>query len=170
MSREARAESTRFRMIADIPSRTIKRPTGCDFTNPTSAEIPALGQLMLAAYRGTPDEADAGTTIACATEEIRRVFDGKYGELIQEASFVAHEDNRPIAVTLITVWQGEPLLAYAFTAHSHTGQGVSRALITASINALAMRGHARLNLAVNENNSRARKLYESMGFRRSNAV
>jgi GNAT superfamily N-acetyltransferase len=169
MSDTASAESARFRMIANI-SRTVEHLSIHEFANPLSTDIAALGELMLAAYRGTPDEADAGQTIASATEEIGRVFSGEYGQLIWEASFVASEGNEPIAVTLVTVWQGEPLLAYVFTAPSHAGRGLARNLIRASMNTLAAHGHTRLNLAVTENNPRAWKLYESIGFQRFNAA
>lgn len=105
MSDMTSAESTRFRMIANI-SRTAERLPNHEFTNPLSTDIAALGELMLAAYRGTPDEADAGQTITSAVEEIGRVFRGEYGQLIPEASFVASERNEPVAVTLVTGWQG----------------------------------------------------------------
>jgi ribosomal protein S18 acetylase RimI-like enzyme len=169
MSDAASAESTRFRMTVNL-SRTAERAQNSAFTNPLSADIPALGELMRAAYRGTPDEDDAGQTTESATEEIGRVFNGEYGELISEASFIARQGNEPIAATLVTAWQGEPLLAYVFTAPSHTGRGLARNLIMASMNALADYGHARLNLAVTENNARAWKLYEKIGFQRFNGA
>ncbi|MGW4985098.1 N-acetyltransferase family protein [Streptomyces mirabilis] len=157
--------SARFRMTAIISERS-ECSLNSELPHPTSEDIPALGNLMLASYLGTPNEADAGQTATSATAEIRRVFDGEYGKLILEASFVVRDGNKPVATALVTSWQGEPLLAYVFTAPSHTGRGLARSLIGASMNALAVQGHGRLNLAVTEDNPRAWKLYESIGFQR----
>ncbi|MET7334734.1 GNAT family N-acetyltransferase [Nonomuraea sp. NPDC005650] len=65
---------------------------------------------------------------------------------------------------LTTLWKEEPLLAYVFTAPSHTGQGLGRRLIEASMHAVGEQGHPTLSLAVTEHNVRARRLYESLGF------
>ncbi|MFH0176658.1 GNAT family N-acetyltransferase [Streptomyces cacaoi] len=158
-------QSARFRMTVNLSKRST-RSLESEFPNPINDDIPALGELMLAAYRGTPNEADAGQTVESATAEITRVFDGEYGHPMLEASFVARNGNTPVAVTLVTSWRGEPLLAYVFTAPSHTGHGLARSLIEASMNALAVQGHDRLNLAVTEDNPRAWKLYEIIGFQR----
>lgn len=119
---------------------------------------------MWAAYRGTPDERDAGDGVGSATEEIRLVFAGEHGRFLPDASFVAEDDGRLTAAALVTLWKETPLLAYVFTAPSHTGRGLARRLIEATMGALTEQGHDRLSLAVTEHNTRARALYESLGF------
>ncbi|MEV4116058.1 GNAT family N-acetyltransferase [Nonomuraea sp. NPDC049695] len=135
-----------------------------DFRHPVEADLPALGQLMWEAYRGTPDEEDAGGSVAAATEEIRLAFTGAYGPFLPAASFVAEDGGRPVAAALVTVWKDVPLLAFVFTAPSHTGRGLGRRLVEAAMHALGAQGHGLLSLAVTEENVRARRLYESMGF------
>ncbi|MCO5971816.1 GNAT family N-acetyltransferase [Actinoallomurus soli] len=156
------AEPRRYRLDAMLSWPPA--PVDASFRTPARADLPLLGALMWDAYRGTPDERDAGDGVASATEEVRLTFDGKYGPFVPEASFVAEEDGRLVAAALVTVWQGTPLLAFVFTASSHTGRGLARRLIRAAMGALAGLGYDRLSLAVTEDNAHARRLYESMGF------
>ncbi|MCO5998887.1 GNAT family N-acetyltransferase [Actinoallomurus rhizosphaericola] len=156
------AEPRRYRLDAMLSRPPV--PADESFRTPTRADLPLLGALMWDAYRGTPDERDAGDGVASATEEIRLTFDGEHGPFVPEASFVAEEDGRLVAAALVTVWRGTPLLAFVFTASSHTGRGLARRLIRAAMGALAELGYDRLSLAVTEDNARARTLYESMGF------
>jgi GNAT superfamily N-acetyltransferase len=150
----------RFRLDISLP-RSV--PTH-DFRHPAEADIAALGALMWEAYRGTPDEHDAGDGVISATHEIQLVFRGEHGPFQPAASFVAEDDGRLVAAALVTVWKEEPLLAYVFTAPSHTGRGLARRLVEAVMRALGEQGHVQLSLAVTERNLRARRLYESMGF------
>lgn len=142
----------------------VSAPMDGSFRTPTHEDLSLLGALMWDAYRGTPEERDVGDGLVSATEEVRLTFDGEYGPFLPEASFIAEEDGRPVAAALVTVWNGTPLLAFLFTAPSHTGRGLARRLIRATMWALAERGYHRLSLAVTESNTRARALYESMGF------
>lgn len=156
------AEPRRYRLDAMLSGPPA--PVDGSFRAPSPEDLPLLGALMWEAYRGTPDERDAGDGVASATEEIRLTFDGEYGPFLPEASFIAEEGGRPVAAALVTDWNGTPLLAFVFTASSHTGRGLARRLIRATMGALAERGYDRLSLAVTEDNKRARALYESMGF------
>ncbi len=147
----------------DVP---LPRPVPAHaFRHPSEADVPALGQLMWDSFQGTPDEPDAGSDPAAATDEIRRLFAGEHGPFLPAASFVAECDGRPVAAALVTLWRQDlPLLAYAFTAPSYTGRGLGRRLIEAAMHALGECGHERLTLAVTAHNVRARRLYESLGF------
>jgi GNAT superfamily N-acetyltransferase len=157
---EPSVEPKRFRLDVSLP-----RPVPAhDFRHPESGDIPALGALMWDAYRGTPDERDTGDGVGSATEEVRLTLGGAYGDFVPAASFVADEDGRPVAAALVTMGKGDPLLAFVFTAPSHTGQGLGRRLTEAAMHALGAQGHSLLSLAVTEDNVRARRLYGSMGF------
>jgi GNAT superfamily N-acetyltransferase len=151
----------RYRLDATLSG--IRAPMDHTFRSPTREDIPLLGALMWDAYRGTPDERDVGDGVTSATEEVRLTFDGEYGPFLPEASFVAEEGGHLVAAALVTLWRG-PLLAFVFTASSHTGRGLARRLIQAAMGALAEQGYDRLSLAVTGQNTRARALYESMGF------
>ncbi|WP_433174711.1 N-acetyltransferase family protein [Actinoallomurus sp. CA-150999] len=156
------AEPMRYRLDATLYG--IRASIGHSFRSPTRDDIPLLGTLMWDAYRGTPDERDVGDGVPSATEEVRLTFEGEYGPFLPEASLVAEEGGRLVAAALVTVWRGVPLLAFVFTASSHTGRGLARRLIEAVMGALVGQGYDRLSLAVTGQNTRARALYESMGF------
>lgn len=151
----------RFRLDVVLPRATTAPH---DFRHPDESDIPALGALMWDAYRGTPDEIDAGDGVETATHEIGLAFQGAHGPFQHKASFVAEQDGHLVAAALVTVWKGEPLLAYLFTAPEHTGRGLGRRLVEAVMHALGEQGHTQLSLAVTENNTRARRLYDSLGF------
>ncbi|MDR8409432.1 GNAT family N-acetyltransferase [Nonomuraea sp. 3-1Str] len=150
----------RFRLDVRLPQAVPAH----DFRHPGEADISALGRLMWEAYRGTPDEEDAGGSVGAATEEIRLTLTGEHGIFLPTASFVADDGARPVAAALVTEWQQVPLLAYVFTAPSHAGEGLGRRLIEAAMHALGEQGYRLLSLAVTEANVRARRLYASMGF------
>lgn len=126
-------------------------------------DVPALAAPMWDAYRGTPDEMDAGS-LEGAAREVRLTMDGEYGTFLRDASFVAEHGGRPVAAALVTLYRGFPLLAFVFVAPSHAGQGVGRGLIRAVMHALAAQGHDTLTLAVTRRNRRARRLYGRLGF------
>ncbi|GAA4632224.1 hypothetical protein GCM10023196_064750 [Actinoallomurus vinaceus] len=152
----------RYRLDASLYGIRVRMDHS--FRSPTRGDIPLLGALMWDAYQGTPDERDVGDGVPSATEEVRLTFDGEYGPFLPEASFVAEEGGRPVAAALVTVWREVPLLAFVFTAPSHTGRGLARRLIEAVMGSLVEQGYDRLSLAVTGQNTRARALYESMGF------
>lgn len=127
------------------------------------ADLHVLAALMWDAYRGTPDEGDVGGPDG-ALRELRLTLAGEYGTFLPDASFVAEPDGRPVAAALVTVYRDEPLLAFLFTAPSHTGRGLGRELILAVMHAVAERGHDTLTLAVTRRNRRARLLYHRLGF------
>lgn len=158
-------QSPRRRLRVELPQPVP--PPAARLRTATWQDIPALGALMFAAYQDTPDAADAGDTVADATHEISMVFAAEHGQMLPEASFIASDQtNRPIAATLVTIWKGEPLLAYVFTAPQHRGQGLATTVITATMHTLGRHGHPALNLAVTDANTPAASLYNHLGFQR----
>ncbi len=131
--------------------------------NPEPDDLEDLAILMLDAYAGTID-ASGEETLEDARTEIRNVFEGVYGEPLLDASYVALEDDTPVAVTLVTLYEGAPFLAFVFTGASWKGQGLAPALIQLSMNALAAREYDRLALVVTRGNEAAMRIYKRMGF------
>lgn len=129
----------------------------------TRDDAPALAALMWDAYRGTPDEADAGSPEGAA-REVRLTLAGEYGTFLPAASFVAEDEGRPVAGALVTLYKDLPLLAFLFVAPSRAGRGLGRGLVQAVMHALAEQGHDTLSLAVTRRNHRARRLYDHLGF------
>jgi ribosomal protein S18 acetylase RimI-like enzyme len=130
------------------------------------SDAPDLAILMLAAFRGTLD--DEGEDIDQARDEVRQTFAGVYGPLMWNSSFVVDDESaRPAlrSASVITFWQGSPLLSFTVT-HPRAGRsGLATALICQSARTLAAAGHTRLDLFVTRGNTPAERLYDKLGFR-----
>jgi len=133
--------------------------------NISREDVPALGELMLAAYQDTIDY--EGETLEAAVAEIRGTINGQYGPFLGDCSFLIEEKRRLLTACMIT-WSAElkaPLLTFSMTRPEAQRQGMGTMLIKTSINALVDRGHRDLYLVVTEGNAPAQHLYEKIGFR-----
>ncbi len=129
------------------------------------SDASCLARLMFDAYRGTID--DEGGTLDDAMAEVEKTLGGGYGEALLDASF-AVEGPSPqelLSASIITLFRGEPLLAFSMTSPAAQGRGLAGALIMECARALAELGHERLLLVVTRGNERAERLYEQLGFR-----
>jgi ribosomal protein S18 acetylase RimI-like enzyme len=144
---EERAPST------EPPRRRVER-----------SDVPALGDLMLAAYRGTVDDEDE--TLEDAVGEVEGILDGTYGPFAADASFVVEADDGLVGASLVAIWEWEsrPLLLYLVVRPDAKRRGIGTALMLESANALATAGHHALDLFVTEANEPAINLYRKLGF------
>ena len=126
------------------------------------SDAPALGELMLATYRGTVD--DEGETLEDAVAEIERVLEGSYGPFASDASFVVEGDDGLVGASLVAVWESHPLLLYLVVRPETKRRGVGTSLLIESCNALLAAGHPELDLFVTETNEPAVNLYRKLGF------
>ena len=129
------------------------------------SDAAALGELMLAAYRGTVD--DEGETLEDAVAEVEGVLDGSYGPFSADASFVVEGDgDLLVGASLVAIWDWEsrPLLLYLVVRPEAKRRGVGTALLIATGNALSAAGHPELDLFVTEANAPAVGLYRKLGF------
>lgn len=145
------------------PSESLDASIAADSRETTDLKC-ELAALMFESYQGTVD--DDGETLEDAMAEIDGTIRGRYGALIAGASFIRRspEGSGIIAASLLTLYQGLPLLAFSMTHPRYQRRGHARALITASIAALQDRGDTELHLSVHEANQAAIGLYRSIGF------
>jgi ribosomal protein S18 acetylase RimI-like enzyme len=123
----------------------------------------AIGELMLAAYRGTVD--DEGETREDAVAEVERVLDGSYGTFVSDASFAVEGGDGLLGASLVAVRESRPLLLYLVVRPDAKRSGVGTSLLLETGNALAAAGHPELDLFVTEANQPAVSLYRKLGFR-----
>lgn len=128
----------------------------------TLADSEELGRLMHAAYHGSID--DEGETPEQFIAEARATLEGKWGEYVQDASFLIVSEGRALSVTVVTMWKSEPLLAYSVTDPAYQGRGMGSYLIRRTMNALEARGLPHLDLGVTVGNAAAEHLYRKLGF------
>ncbi len=142
--------------VPPVPSPLTIRPVRED-------DREGLAVLMLEAYRGTVD--DEGEDLGGAREEVRRTFDGQYGRFLPGSSVVTEDERGLVGATLVTMWEGLPLVAFTMTRPDMKGRGVATALMTRSLDLLRDAGHDSVQLVVTEGNDSAIRLYERLGFR-----
>lgn len=156
-------------LIAAIPTavEAPRPPHGYTLRPCRQSDIPDLGHLYFESY----DPGVACATLAEAIADIEAAFAGAYGELWQEASQVAvAPDEQPVSAIQIVrraPWEDTPdcpFITELFTARSHRRRGLARALVQSSMAVLAGAEHANVALRVDEDNTPALILYESLGF------
>jgi ribosomal protein S18 acetylase RimI-like enzyme len=126
-------------------------------------DVPALGKLMLVAYRGTVD--DEGESEPDAIAEVERTMGGEYGPLLDDCSFVVEDRERIVGASMTTLFDSDPFLTYLVVDPDMQRRGIGTFLVAASGNALLSAGYARLDLFVTEANEPALNLYRKLGFR-----
>lgn len=138
-------------------------PSDHDIRPVDKGRIREIAQIMLDSYIGTPDY--EGETLHDTIKEIAMVFRGTYGEFLEDASFIALDEDEAIAACLFMCnFKNEPTLTYMFTCKACRHQGYATSLIQAAETALLELGHDRIFLFVSEDNEEALRLYRHQGF------
>jgi ribosomal protein S18 acetylase RimI-like enzyme len=138
-------------LALDLPYRPVER-----------SDAPAIGELMLAAYRGTVD--DEGETRGDAVAEVEQVLDGSYGPFVSDASLLVGYDDGMVGASLVAIWESRPLLLYLVVRPDAKRRGIGTFLIAGTGNALLEAGRPELDLFVTEANEPAVTLYRKLGF------
>jgi ribosomal protein S18 acetylase RimI-like enzyme len=129
----------------------------------TPGDAEALAVLMDDAYRGTID-AEPGQGLDDARDEIAATIAGRYGVLMPGVSLLAFDGDELVSACLVTRFEDAPFVAFTMTRAARKGQGLSRAVMTRSIRAMAEAGEPRVDLIVTAGNDPAERLYASLGF------
>lgn len=140
------------RIPSDVRHRTVER-----------SDTAAVGELLLAAYRGTVDD-EGGETRDDAVAEVERVLDGANGPFVSDASFVVEDEDGLAGASLVAIWEVVPLLCYIVVHPRAQRRGVGTFLIERTGNALLRGGYPELDLFVTEENGPAVDLYRKLGF------
>jgi GNAT superfamily N-acetyltransferase len=133
----------------------------------TLADEARLADLLQGAYEDSPlDPAllDLGQERTGEFERaVRELLHGTYGRWWERCSFGVERGGELVAATLVNDYQG-PLIAEVVCRPSCRRQGLATALLRASLEALRREGAPTPRLAVTGVNTRARRLYRSLGF------
>ncbi len=135
-----------------------------------AADAPELARLHEAAYRGQLDrylfQLDPEPH-RDAEIQVREILGGRWGEWLAGASFVVSPSRPIVAATLVVRAPYGPLIADVMVDPSRQGEGLGRAVLTATVRDLRARGESVIVLNVTDGNDRAIRLYERTGFVRS---
>lgn len=129
---------------------------------PESGDRAQLAALMYEAYHGTID--DGGESLEYAASEVEKLFAGDYGIFNREVSEVILREGRIVAASLVTTYEGLPLLAFSMTVPDWKRQGLARAGLVRTLWRLKRAGLPTIQLAVTQGNTPAENLYASLGF------
>ncbi|MCS3491568.1 GNAT superfamily N-acetyltransferase [Arthrobacter sp. JUb119] len=136
--------------------------------NAESSSLTALADAYFAAY---PPGIAAGT-LAEAQAEMGGTFAHEFGQLVENACFVALHQDTPIGaifVVEVSIWDEDlagPFIIDLFVDPQHQGHGLGRILITAAMAACKKNGANTLSLRIGEGTSgSALALYKRLGFR-----
>lgn len=135
----------------------------CAARHVSKSDVPQLGDLLYAAYRGTID--DEGDDRETWTYHVRDVLRGQYGPFVSTASFATPADPPFACATLVVECAPQhALLGQVVTRREQTNRGLARSLINLSLDALTVLGYEDCFLEVTLGNENAVHLYREMGF------
>jgi N-alpha-acetyltransferase 10/11 len=142
------------------PSLQTASPLPADVVlrTPTRADTTDLGRLYFESY----EPGIAAATEVEAIEDIAATFDGAYGTLSANWSWLAVSGEQLVGALLVVdraPWPDTPdcpFIIELFTEPTHRRQGLARAVLATATTQVALR--------VSDDNVPALRLYESVGF------
>jgi GNAT superfamily N-acetyltransferase len=147
------------RSTLDAPA--APEETGHTLRRALPADGFVLGEVLFLAYLGGPDQEENDADEGRA--EIARTTGGAYGPFLEAASFVAEDAEGLVGASLVTRFEGVPLLAHLVVHPRAQRRGLGAQLAARTIAALGAMGEPSLRLAVHPE-SPARALYMRLGF------
>ncbi len=142
-----------------------EKPT-VSMAHPEATDADDIADFLMAAYEGHMEQ-QFGMHVGTPEEwreYVTTIWKGESGTYLPLASWLTREDRGLAGVSLATYWMGTPLLSELGVRKDRRGQGLARALLTATMNALVDLGYDRLALYVTAGNDDATRLYEAMRF------
>lgn len=157
-----------------VLERSVERPIAPDDPRVAVRRVrpedeAGLARLHEAAYRGRFDRYLFLEDVDPRRDALRHTADmmhGRWGTLLPEGSTVAEEDGRVVGGVLTVRTPRGPLIVDVETAPDRAGRGVARAALSSALYGLAPYGLGRPFLNVTDENRRAYRLYEGLGFAR----
>jgi ribosomal protein S18 acetylase RimI-like enzyme len=137
---------------------------GLKLRQPARADAPALGGLLLDAYRATVD--DEGEDLGAAIAEAEGYFAGTHGRAMPGASVVAWRGEVPVAGCLVGWWAARdcPFIVFVAVRTDSKGAGVGRLVLGESVRRLGRAGHKEVRAVVTQGNAASQALFKSRGF------
>ncbi|MBC8478298.1 GNAT family N-acetyltransferase [bacterium] len=134
------------------------------FRHPVSGDAELLGKLMLDSYQGTIDY--EGETLLEAQEEMATSLNGKYGEPLNDCSWMAFARTDLVAACLVVRWQGEhcAFVTFVMTASQWKGRGLATTALQASLTSISLAGFQEVRAVITAGNSTSEQLFLRAGF------
>ena len=156
----------RFSRIRMEAPATKTDPPAVPMSHPETIEVEDVMRLLMAVYEGHIEQ-QFGMHTGTESEwraYVTGIWKGDSGTYLPVASWAARDAAGLTGVALTTHWMGSPLLSELGVRRDARRQGLGRALVVQTMNALVDLGYDRLGLYVTVGNSPALALYTSLGF------
>lgn len=131
--------------------------------HPTPADHAALAQLMLDAYRGTPD--DDGETLADAEQAVAHYW--RELNPLPDCSWVVPGPAGRLYAACLIGWYPDwraPIVAYSMTHPDVKRQGLAIHLVRAALAALSDQGYTQVYAVITVGNTASEQLFQRLGF------
>lgn len=161
---------TEMRFPTARPIPEVASPIGITIRPVRPADRDMLGRVHASAFRGHFDRylfLEDPDPDRDAEQVVRALCDGRWGEFLAASSFVAESGTTPVGSILVIRSEGRALIADVAVDPAFQGRRIGEALMLRSLHALRARGEPVVALAVTEENRRAVRLYERLGFVRA---
>lgn len=160
--------------LRDVSETPVQVPEGYEITGLSNLNTEDYQAAQISAYQGSDDELLFSTKEEERSSTARDIFEGAYGEIMSGVSRIAMHQNSIAGVCIVTAGKegapeiGYPLIIDVFVGKEHRGRGIAKALMHEVLTRAKVSGLMKLYLWVNSNGN-ALKLYQSMGFKSSEA-
>jgi len=128
----------------------------------SQADSGSLADLLLSAYRDTPDDEGEGPEEALEAAESFTSQADEAGLL--GCCCVVEIGGELGAACLVAPWNDVVLISTIMTDAKHKKQGLGTTVLEASLEALRMRGHSRVIAFITAGNRASERLFIGMGF------
>jgi len=154
---------SRIRMEAPVRKSD---PPSVPMAHPEVTDLEDIMRFLMGVYAGHIEQSFG---MHVGTEEewrdyVTGIWKGDSGTYVPLASWAVRDPSGVAGVSLATHWMGSPLLSEIGVRKDRRGEGLGRALVVQTMNALADLTYETLGLYVTVGNDPAMNLYKSLGF------
>ena len=154
---------SRIRMEASL--RKMDPPV-VTMAHPEITDLEDIMHFFMGVYEGHIEQT-FGMHVGSEAEwrdYVTGIWKGDSGTYLPLASWAVRDPTGVAGVTLASHWMGSPLLSELGVRKDRRGEGMGRALVVQTMNALADLTYDRLGLYVTVGNDAAMALYKGLGF------
>jgi len=154
----------RLALPGRLPTKRSHACAGLKLRRPALVDAPALGVLLLDAYRGTVD--DEGEDLKAAVAAAEGYFAGRHGRAMPEASAVAWRGEVAVGGCLVGWGQRRacPFVVMVAVRADSKGLGVGRLLLGECVRRLSRAGEIEVRALLTEGNAASQALFRACRF------
>lgn len=162
----------RYSMIADLRkinlTKSIVISSEYEIHSFSEKWLKEIADVIEDAYKDTEDDRILGShNTERVYKDLRNLLKGEEKDFVflKDCSFLATHKGSVVGVVLIALFLNKPLVFDMAVSKRYQGKGIGKALLLRSMKALSQ-NYSELTLFVTKGNTRAERLYHSLGFKK----